>query len=337
MSSSPASSLTAPNVADIEDAARRIRAVAVETPLLESPALNARIGGRLLVKAEPLQRTGSFKFRGAFNRMSRIDGEGKRSGVVAYSSGNHAQGVAAAAQILGMPAVIVMPSDAPAIKLRNTKSYGAEVVTYDRQRDNREEIGGKIARERGAAIVPPYEDPYIIAGQGTIGLEIARQVEAIGARLDAVLVGCSGGGLASGIATALRAKLPQVAAYSVEPAGFDDLSRSLKSGKRERNAPEARSICDALMAATPGELTFSINARLLSGGLVVTDAEVRAAMFAAFNDLKLVVEPGGAVGLAAALSGKIPTAGRTIAVVCSGGNVDPEMFRACLEPVAGSA
>jgi threonine dehydratase len=269
--------------------------------------------------------------------MSRITGDSKRNGVVAYSSGNHAQGVAAAAQILGMPAVIVMPSDAPAIKLRNTKAYGAEVVVYDRRGEDREAIGGKIARERGAAIVPPYEDPYIIAGQGTIGLEIARQAEALGATLDAVLVQCSGGGLSSGIATSIKARSPHTQVYSVEPSGFDDLSRSLKSGRRERNAPEARSICDALLAATPGELTFSINSRLLSGGLVVTDAEVRAAMLAAFNELKLVVEPGGAVSLAAALSGKIPTAGRTIAVVCSGGNVDPEMFRACLEPAAGNA
>jgi len=319
-----------PTIIDIEDAARRLSGMAVVTPLLESPVVNKRLGGRLLIKAEPMQRTGSFKFRGAYNRLSRIDGDAKKRGVVAYSSGNHAQGVAAAAQILGMPAVIVMPADAPAIKIRNTKSYGAEVVTYDRLNESREAIGQKLQRERGAVLVPPFDDPFIIAGQGTIGLELAQQAEAAGAALDAVLAACSGGGLLAGIATAMKARQPSVAVYAVEPQGFDDLSRSLKSGKRETNDPGARSICDALLAPTPGELTFSINSHLLSGGFAVSDDEVRQAMAVAFEDYKLVVEPGGAVALAAVLSGKFPARGKTVAVVCSGGNVDPDVFASAI-------
>ncbi|MBV8536731.1 MAG: threonine/serine dehydratase [Alphaproteobacteria bacterium] len=319
-----------PTVTDIEDAARRLAGMAVVTPLLESPVVNRRLGGRLLIKAEPMQRTGSFKFRGAYNRLSRLEGDAKKRGVVAYSSGNHAQGVAAAAQILGMPAVIVMPADAPAIKIRNTKSYGAEVVTYDRVRESREEIGQRLQRERGAVLVPPFDDPFIIAGQGTIGLELAQQAEAAGASLDAVLAACSGGGLLAGIATAIKARRPSVAVYSAEPLGFDDMSRSLKSGRRETNQPGGRSICAALLAPAPGELTFPIASRLASGGFAVSDDEVRQAMAVAFEDYKLVVEPGGAVALAAVLSGKFPARGKTVAVVCSGGNVDPEMFAAAI-------
>ncbi|MBI3451522.1 MAG: threonine/serine dehydratase [Rhodospirillales bacterium] len=333
MSSSAASETSPrlPSFADIEDAARRLVGQAVVTPLLESHSLNARLGGRLLVKAEPLQRTGSFKFRGAYNRMSRLDAEARRRGVVAYSSGNHAQGVAAAAQILAMPATIIMPTDAPAIKVTRTRGYGAEVIQYDRYRESREEIGGSLAAERGATLVPPYDDPYIVAGQGTIGLEIARQAEALGVRLDAVLVCCGGGGLISGTALALATATPGTKVYAVEPAGFDDTTRSLKSGRRERNDPSARSICDALLSPEPGALTFALNARLLAGGLVVTDDEVRRAMATAFAELKLVTEPGGAVALAAALTGKISLAGKTVAVVCSGGNVDPETFCAALQ------
>lgn len=332
MTSLTASKIAAriPSITDVEDAARRLEGHAVVTPLLESRLLNDRAGGRILVKAEPLQRTGSFKFRGAYNRLSRLGPDERRRGVVAYSSGNHAQGVAYAAALLGIPATIIMPADAPAIKVRNTKAYGATVVSYDRYTENREAVGGRIAAERGATIVPPYDDPDIIAGQGTIGLEIAAQAAAIGVQLDAVLVCCGGGGLVSGTALALNARLPGVPVYAVEPADFDDTARSLKSGKREANAPDARSICDALLSPSPGELTFALNARLLTGGLTVSDKEVFAAMAAAFTDLKLVVEPGGAVALAAALSGKIPVAGRTIAVVCSGGNVDPETFAKAL-------
>lgn len=321
---------TIPTVTDIEDAARRLRGMAVVTPLLESPVVNAQLGGRLLVKAEPMQRTGSFKFRGAYNRLSRIELAAKPSGVVAYSSGNHAQGVAAAAQILDMPAVIVMPADAPAIKIRNTRSYGAEVVTYDRFSESREAIGERLQRERGAVLVPPYDDPHIIAGQGTIGLELMGQAEAAGATLDAVLAGCSGGGLLAGVATAIKARRPKVEIYAAEPQGFDDTGRSLKSGRRERNNPAARSICDSLLAPTPGELTFSINSTLLSGGVAVSDDEVRHAMAVAFSEFKLVVEPGGAVGLAAVLSEKYPLRGKTVAVICSGGNVDPDVFAAAL-------
>jgi threonine dehydratase len=332
MTSLTASKIAAriPSAADVEDAARRLEGHAVVTPLLESRLLNDRAGGRILVKAEPLQRTGSFKFRGAYNRLSRLGPDERRRGVVAYSSGNHAQGVAYAAALLGIPATIVMPADAPAIKVRNTKAYGATVVHYDRYTENREAVGGRIAAEHGATIVPPYDDPDIIAGQGTIGLEIAAQAAAIDAQLDAVLVCCGGGGLVSGTALALSARLPGAPVYAVEPAEFDDTARSLKSGKREANAPDARSICDALLSPSPGELTFALNARLLKGGLAVSDKEVFAAMAAAFTDLKLVVEPGGAVALAAALSGKIPVTGRTVAVVCSGGNVDPETFTKAL-------
>lgn len=320
------SALFEPTIQHIEDAARRLAGMAVRTPLLESPVLNARLGGRLLIKAEPMQRTGSFKFRGAYNRMSRLDEAQKKRGVVTYSSGNHAQGVAAAAQILGIPAVILMPADAPAIKVRNTKSYGAEVVHFDRYTENREAKGAAIRDQRGAVLVPPYEDPYIVAGQGTVGLEIAEQAADARAELDAVLVCCGGGGLTAGTATAIKAKLPRTAVYCVEPEGFDDTTRSLKSGKRESNDPNARSICDALLAPTPGEFTLSLNRKLLSGGIAVSDGDARRAMATAFGDLKLVVEPGGAVALAAVLSGRFPIRGKTVAVVCSGGNVDPEIF-----------
>jgi len=328
MSSSPSSDSPRPTVtlADIEDAAKRLSGMAVVTPLLESPPLNKRLGGRLLVKAEPLQRTGSFKFRGAYNRLCRLEGEQKKRGVVAYSSGNHAQGVAAAAQILGMPAVIVMPSDAPGIKIANTKAYGAEVVTYDRYTESREEIGRKIQSQRGAVLVPPFDDPYVIAGQGTAGLEIATQAAAAGAKLDAFLCGASGGGLITGTSIALHAKSPQTKIFVVEPQGFDDIGRSLKSGKRETNDPKARSICDSLLSPSPGEITLPIMVKNLAGGFAVSDDEVRRAMAVAFAELKLVVEPGGAVSLAAILAGKFDIKGTTVAIVCSGGNVDPATF-----------
>jgi threonine dehydratase len=320
------SAATDPGIEDIRAAARRLDGHAVVTPLLESPLLNARLGGRLLVKAETLQRTGSFKFRGAYNTLAQLDAAQRRGGVVAYSSGNHAQGVAAAAQLLGMPAVIVMPADAPAIKVANTRGYGAEVVLYDRYRESREEIGGRIAGERGAALVPPFDDPRVIAGQGTAGLEIAAQARALGARLDAVIIPCSGGGLVAGCAVALAAECPDVAVYAAEPAGFDDTRRSLAAGERVANDPGAHSICDALLVALPGELTFPINRRLLAGGLAVGDDEVLGAMATAFADLKLVVEPGGAAALAAVLSGKIDVKQRTVAVIASGGNVDAATF-----------
>ncbi len=315
-----------PTCADVVAAAARLRGKAIVTPLLESPALNALAGGRLLIKAEVLQRTGAFKFRGAYNSLSRLDPEVHARGVVACSSGNHAQGVAAAAQILGMPALIVMPSDAPAIKLANTRSYGAEVHLYDRYRDNREAIAEQLATERGAVLDKTFEDPQVIAGQGTVGLEIAEQAQQQGAALDAVLVPCGGGGLIAGCAIALAERSPSTAVYAVEPAGFDDTARSLAAGERVRNSGEARSMCDALLVPTPGALPFRINTRLLAGALIVSDAEVVGAMALAFRHLKLVVEPGGAVALAAALSGKYDCHGRTVVVVCSGGNVDPDTF-----------
>ncbi|MEC7123145.1 MAG: threonine/serine dehydratase, partial [Pseudomonadota bacterium] len=298
--------------------------------LLESTRLNDQVGGRLLIKAECLQRTGSFKFRGAFNRMSLIPDGRRAAGVVAYSSGNHAQGVAAAARAFGVAATIVMPKDAPAIKVANTKADGGEVVFYDRYRDVREEIGARLAEERGATIVKPYDDPGIIAGQGTIGLEIAAQLATLETPADAVLVPCGGGGLVSGIALALNSALPGVPVYAVEPAAFDDTRRSLVAGSRLANDPAARSICDALLAPTPGEITFALNHQLLAGGLTASDEAARAAMAAAFDAFKIVVEPGGAVALAATLTGQLDIGGKTVVVVASGGNVDPTVFTGAL-------
>lgn len=316
---------------DLVIAARRLDGNAVVTPLLESPLLNERLGGRVLIKAEMLQRTGSFKFRGAFNRISDIPSEMRARGVVAFSSGNHAQGVAAAARELGLTATIVMPDDAPRLKLRNTRDWGAEVVTYDRRRESREEIGARIATATGATLVRPYDDAGVIAGQGTIGMEIVRQAAAMGATVDTLLCPVGGGGLIAGIGLALSVLSPQTRIYGVEPMGFDDTGRSLKTGHRVENDPDAVSICDALLAPTPGELTFALNRRQLSGGLTVTDDAVRRAVATAFDLFKIVSEPGGAVALAALLSGDVETRGRTVAVVCSGGNVDPEMFKVCLD------
>jgi threonine dehydratase len=310
--------------ADVRAAHERLRGHAVRTPLLEVPALNAAAGGRVLVKCENLQREGSFKYRGAFNRLVQIAPAERARGVVAWSSGNHAQGVAAAARDLGMPAAIVMPSDAPAVKMDNTRALGAEVVPYDRRRESREDIARRLCAERGAVLVPSFDDVDVIAGQGTAGLEIVEQ--ACGTPLDQVLVCCGGGGLVAGIALAVKATSADTAVYAVEPAGYDDHARSLVSGRREKADTSRESLCDALLAPSPGEITFAINQRLLQGGLVVSDDEVRAAMRFAFLKLKLVVEPGGAVALAALLAGKLPTAQRTTVVVLSGGNVDGALF-----------
>ncbi len=329
--SSPASDAL-PTVGDIEAAAGRIAGAAVETPLLESPALNERLGGRVFIKPESLQRTGSFKFRGAYNKLKRLSEQGAAAGgVVAFSSGNHAQGVAAAAELLGIKAAIVMPADAPAIKIANTRGYGAEVVLYDRAREDREAIARKLAKDRGAAIVAPYDDPDIIAGQGTVGLEIARQATARAADLDAALLPVSGGGLISGTALALKAHWPDLRVLACEPAGFDDTARSLVAGRRVAIEEGGMTICDGLQASTPGRLTFALNQRLLAGGLTVADEDVLSAMAFAFRVLKLVVEPSGAVCLAALLSGKLDCRGRRIALVISGGNVDAGMFRRALD------
>lgn len=326
MNTRPTAPTAAIDADAVRAAARRIDGHAVRTPLLENARLNERVGGRVLIKPECLQHSGSFKFRGAYNRLAQLSAVERRAGVVAWSSGNHAQGVADAARRLGIAATIVMPSDAPAIKAANTRALGATIVPYDRRHESREAIATAIADERGAVLVPSFDDPDIIAGQGTVGLEIAEQARAYGTAPDAVLVCCGGGGLVAGAAIALEAELPGTRVYTVEPAGFDDTARSLAAGSRLANTPDAASICDALLAPSPGEITFPINLRLLAGGLVVTDGEVRTAMRYAFETLKLVVEPGGAVALAALLASRIEAKGRTTAVVLSGGNVDPELF-----------
>jgi threonine dehydratase len=310
----------------IEAAAERLRGLAVRTPLLEGDGLDALVGARVLVKAEPLQRTGSFKFRGAYNAIARRTAPA----VVAFSSGNHAQGVALAARLQGRKATIVMPADAPAVKIEGTRSYGAEVVTYDRDRDDREAIGARIAAATGAVLIKPFDDPDVMAGQGTVGLEIAQQLAERGLTPDLALCCCGGGGLIAGTATALRHHHPELRIWAVEPVGFDDTARSLAAGERLHNKSFARSFCDALLAPEPGRLTFEVNRRLLGGGLAVSDAEVAAAMRAAFRHLKLVVEPGGAVALAAVLAGKLDCRGKTVVVVASGGNVDPGLFREVL-------
>lgn len=323
-------SLPLPGIAEIEAAATRLAGVVRRTPLLAGTPLDEVVGGRLLFKAECLQRTGSFKLRGAYNRLVQLDVGRRRAGVVAFSSGNHAQGVAAAAKMLGIAATIVMPSDAPAIKLANTRALGAEVVLYDRFREDREAIARRLVGERDATLVPAYDDPHVVAGQGTAGFELMQQAAELGLTPDQVLVPTSGGGLTAGTAIAVRAIEPRAVVYGVEPEAFDDTRRSLAAGTLLRNPPEARSICDALQSSPPGTLTFAINRELLAGILTVNDTEVQAAMARAFRDLKLVVEPGGAVAFAAALSRKIPLAGRTTAILLSGGNVDPETFAAAL-------
>jgi threonine dehydratase len=312
--------------ADIEAAARVIAPFAVRTPLLSSPALDERVGTKVFLKPETLQRTGSFKFRGAFNKLSSIPMEARGGGVVAFSSGNHAQGVAAAAQMLNMQATIVMPADAPASKRERTKGYGAEVVLYDRDREDREAIAGDIAAKRGATLVRPYDDPFVIAGQGTVGREIAEDMAALGIAPDIVVAPASGGGLIAGVATAVKARYPEAILMSGEPEAFDDHARSLRAGKREAHRGEGRTICDALMASIPGEITFAINSRLLTKGLTASDAEVGTAIGFAFRELKLVVEPGGAVGLAALLAGRIDARGKNVVIVLSGGNVDSVLF-----------
>lgn len=315
-----------PDPGAVEAAAERIRPHAVRTPLLESPLLDRRLGGRLLVKAEVLQRTGSFKFRGACNRIGRLSADERAAGVVAFSSGNHAQGVARAARIHGAPATVVMPADAPAVKLRNTRAHGADVVAYDREREDRREIARALAERTGRTLVEPFDDADVIAGQGTVGLEIAEQAAGLGCRPDAVAAPVGGGGLIAGIGLGLDAREKGVPLVGVEPAAFDDTRRSLESGRRETNPPGCRSICDALAVPAPGEMTFVLNRRRLETCLAVSDDDVRTAMAVAFAHFKLVVEPGGAVALAAVLSGRLPCRDRAVVVVASGGNVDRETF-----------
>ena len=323
-----------PAFEDVQAAAARLAGHARRTPLLHGTPLDERTGGRILLKLETLQHTGSFKFRGAYNRLAQLDAGQRAAGVVAFSSGNHAQGIAAAARLLGIPATIVMPADAPRVKMRNTLALGAAVVEYDRLRESREAIAARLADERGAVLVPSFDDPDIIAGQGTVGLEIAEQATEAGLALDEVIVCTSGGGLVAGTALAIHALSPATRVWSAEPEGHDDHRRSLASGHRESNATGTRSICDALLAPEPGLLTFEINRRLLAGGVGVTDDEVRAAIGYAARTLKLVVEPGGAVALAAVLARHLDACGRTVAVVLSGGNIDDALLA---EILAGSA
>lgn len=316
-----------PRYEGVLDAARQIDGVAVRTPLIESPALNAVVGGRVLMKAENLQRAGAFKFRGAYNRISRLNAEEKARGVVAFSSGNHAQGVAAAAALVGTSALIVMPSDSPRVKIEGVIGFGGEVRLYDRWTESREAIGAAIADERGSVLVPPFDDPFIIEGQGTVALEMMDQADA---PMDQLLCGASGGGLMAGINLVMAERSPQTTVIVVEPEAYDDTARSLAAGERVGHPEGAPSICDALMSPMPGALTWPINRRL-AGAVTVSDAEVAEAVRFAFRHLKLVVEPGGAVSLAALLSGKSETKGRTTGIVLSGGNIDPALYSEIVE------
>lgn len=308
----------------IDAAAARLAGHARRTPLLSSPFLDRIAGRRVWIKAECLQNTGSFKFRGAWSAVSALP-TGTR-GVIAYSSGNHAQGVALAAARHGMAAVIVMPADAPEVKIANTRALGAEVVLYDRATEDRDAIGARIAEERGLVLVKPFDDAQVIAGQGTTGLEIAEQATEAGVAAADVLVCCGGGGLSAGIALALASRSPGLRVRTAEPAGFDDMARSLATGQRQRNAAASGSVCDAIVTPTPGEMTLPILSRLAGPGLVVTDDQALAAVSLAFARLRIVLEPGGAVALAAALFLGDRIAGDDVIAVASGGNVDAAMF-----------
>lgn len=319
-----------PNYADITAAADRLIGLAVETPLLSSPLLDRALGGRLLIKAECLQLTGSFKIRGASHRIALIPPDERQKGVIAFSSGNHAQGVAAAAARAGLHATIVMPADAPLIKREATADWGARVVLYDRFGPrSREEITAEIQAETGATLVKPFDDPAIIAGQGTIGLEIARQCKALGLVPDAVAVPVSGGGLIAGVGLALRADFPDIAICGAEPVGYDDTARSLNAGRLVAINP-VQTLQDSLTVTQPGALTFAINQAQILSMAAIRDADALAAMAVLFKHYKLVVEPGGAVAMAAVLTGQVPIKNRCVVVVASGGNVDPAVFARCL-------
>ena len=313
------------DIAAIRAAAARARGIR-RTPLLEAAALDRLAGRRVLVKAECLQVTGSFKARGAWAAISALSPEERTRGVLAYSSGNHAQGIAWAAAAHGLPAVILMPSDAPAAKIDGTRALGGEVVLYDRASEDRDALGARLAATRALTLIPPFDHPQVIAGQGTVGLEIAAQAAEAGVAAADVLVCCGGGGLSAGIALALEAEAPGLRVRTAEPAGFDDVARSLAAGKRLRNAAATGSVCDAILTPSPGALTFPILARLAGPGLAVTDAEALEAVALAFRHLKVVLEPGGAVSLAAALFRPGEIAGDAVISVASGGNVDPALF-----------
>lgn len=316
------------SLAMIEAAAARLAGQARRTPLLNAPLLDRIAGRRVFVKAECLQWTGSFKFRGGWSALSALTPEQRARGVIAFSSGNHAQGVALAAARHGAPCVILMPADAPAVKIDNTRAYGAEVVLYDRATQDRDALGSALAADRGLALIRPYDDPQVIAGQGTAGLEIAEQAEEAGIAAADVITCCGGGGLTAGIALALEAKAPALRVRPAEPEGFDDTARSLATGTPQRNAALSGSICDAIVTPTPGEITFPILRRLCGPGLVVSEDQVLRAMALAFAHLRIVVEPGGAVALAAALYA--PDLPDTVICTASGGNVDPALFARAL-------
>lgn len=318
---------------EIKQAAARIAGKAVRTPLLEAQLLNERLGCRVLVKAESLQLTGSFKFRGAYNRIIQLTRQELDCGVVAYSTGNHAQGVAAAARHAGTNATIVVPTDIPEIKKRNTESWGAELAFYRRDKDDRATVAMAIARDRNAVVVPPFDDFHIIAGQGTVGLELVEQAEELGAPLDAIVIPCGGGGLSAGIGTAVNALSPKTKIFLAEPSNFDDTARSLAAGERVANgssSAQGATICDALTTLMPGELTFPINQRLADGALLVNDDSVAEGLYRAFADLKLVLEPSGALALSSVVSGALSQEyeikGKTVAVIASGGNADPVTY-----------
>ena len=318
------------DISMIEAARARLDGHIRRTPLLSSPFLDEIAGRRIFVKPECLQHTGSFKFRGAWSAISALAPDVRSKGVIAFSSGNHAQGVALAAKLHGIASVIIMPSDAPALKIANTRAYGAEVVLYDRVKESRDEIGARLATDRNLTLIKPFDEPQVIAGQGTTGLEIAEQAAELGIDKADVLVPVSGGGLLSGIALALEAKAPGLVAHPCEPEGFDDMARSLVSGKIERNASLSGSLCDAILSPQPGDITFPIIKRLSGAGLVVTEDEALRAMALAFSRLKIVVEPGGAVALAAALFHG-SSLEETVIAICSGGNVDGDIFRMAIE------
>lgn len=316
-----------PDFSDVEAARDRQAGFVRETPILTHPAIDEMAGASVFVKAESLQVTGSFKIRGAVNRLTQIPADRRRQGVVAFSSGNHAQGVARAARLMGMPAVIVMPDDAPKVKVDGVLADGAEIVFYDRHSESREEISARLAKDRGAVVVPSYDDFDIIAGQGTIGIEFASQMGALGGPLDHLVCCAGGGGLITGAALAFEALSPSTRVWTAEPEEHDDWARSLAAGEIVANAPGTRSICDAILTPEPGKLTFAIGKRLLAGGRKASDDDVREAMRTAFRYLRIVSEPGGAAALASVLTG-VPDAwrGKRIGVIVTGGNVDPGAF-----------
>lgn len=313
-------------LADITRASDALRDVVIRTPLLENPDANAILGGRLLIKAENMQRTGAFKIRGAYNCIRQLTPDERSKGVITYSSGNHAQGVALAARLLGTDALIVMPDDVPAAKMQATRNLGAQITTFTRDTVSSDERVAQLQLETGRIVVPPSGDARVLAGAGTVALELAQQAEALKARMNAVLIPCGGGGLTAATAVALQAQSPKTRVYAVEPTLFDDTKRSLAAGRRLANPKGRHTICDAIMTPMPNDLTFPINLDLLAGGVVASDADVRAAMGFAYEHYKIVIEPGAAVGLAAVLNGQIDISGKVVATIVTGGNIDAARF-----------